>query len=304
MTNDPSAGARGAPNEPAIGTSARATRSPVRHASRLRWNGMNRIPPTTQVLEAFRVAGNVAPTHTQDVWRAGSVVLKRVDHQVAVEWVSELLTGRDPTPDFRVPSPIAASDGQWVVDGWAASMWIPGKEDGSRWYDLLDTGARFHHWLSDVEQPRWLEEVDDPWRASDRMAWDEQPVGVRSEFAPLVEQLASMRRPIAATSQLVHGDLTGNVLFSDGLAPGIIDLSLYWRPPGYAAAIVAVDCFEWEGAGAEVLDHVSALPAGEQLLVRAALFRIVRAGMVNWANREDRLRIHRQTVSAIQSRIA
>jgi hypothetical protein len=67
------------------------------------------------------------------------------------------------------------------------------------------------------------------------MAWDEQPVAVRSEFASLVEELASMKRPIAATSQLVHGDLTGNVLFSEGLAPGIIDLSLYWRPPGYAA---------------------------------------------------------------------
>jgi uncharacterized protein (TIGR02569 family) len=136
------------------------------------------------------------------------------------------------------------------------------------------------------------------------MAWDEQPVVVRSEFASLVEELAAMKRPIAATSQLVHGDLTGNVLFTEGTAPGIIDLSLYWRPAGYAAAIVAVDCFEWEGVGAEVLDYVSALRGGEQLLVRAALFRIVRAGMVNWANAEDRLRIHRKTVSALHSRIA
>ena len=265
---------------------------------------MNRTPPAIQVLNAFCLTGDVAPTHTRDVWRVGSVALKQVDHQAAAEWVCELLTGRDAAPDFRVPTPIVAVDGRWVVDGWTASTWIPGKEDGSRWQDLLDTAGRFHGWLSDLERPAWLDNIDDPWRTSDRMAWDEQPVAVRSEFVSLAESLASMRRPMAAASQLVHGDLTGNVLFSEGLAPGIIDLSLYWRPPGYAAAIVAVDCFEWEGVGAEVLDHVAATTDGDQLLVRAAMFRIIRAGMVNWANAEDRLRIHRRTVSALASRIS
>jgi hypothetical protein len=52
------------------------------------------------------------------------------------------------------------------------------------------------------------------------------------------------------------------------------------------------------------VDHVSALPDGDQLLVRAALFRTVRAGMVNWANAADRLNVHRRTASAIQSRLA
>jgi hypothetical protein len=33
---------------------------------------------------------------------------------------------------------------------------------------------------------------------------------------------------------------------------------------------VAVDCLEWEDVGAEVLDHVSAFPGGEQLLVRGS----------------------------------
>jgi uncharacterized protein (TIGR02569 family) len=238
------------------------------------------------------------------VWRVGSAALKLVDHPTAHEWVCELLTKRDPPSDFRIPLPIAAVSGGWIVDGWAASTWISGTEDGSRWYDILDTGARFHEWLSHIECPGWIDQVDDPWRASDRMAWNEQPIAVRAEFMPLVEQLTSLRRPVAAPSQLVHGDLTGNVLFSDGLTPGIIDLSLYWRPPGYGDAIVAVDCFEWEGVGAEVLNHVAALPEGEQLLILAALFRIIRAGMVPWANTEDRLKIHQRTVSALQSRLA
>lgn len=265
---------------------------------------MNRIPPPTDVLEAFRLTGDIAPTHTRDVWRIGSVALKRVEHHAAVEWVSTLLANKKQPDSVRIPLPIASLDGEWIVDGWAAATWILGEKNGERWRDLLDTGAEFHDWLSDVERPAWIDQIDDPWRASDRMAWDEQPVAVRSEFTPLVEELTSLRRPIQAANQLIHGDLTGNVLFSDGLPPGIIDLTLYWRPPGYAAAIVAVDCYEWEGAGPEVLDHICALPDGDQLLVRAALFRIVRAGMVNWADTEDLLKVHRRTVTAIQSQLA
>ncbi|MDR9451280.1 MAG: TIGR02569 family protein [Acidimicrobiia bacterium] len=265
---------------------------------------MGRVPPSPAVLEAFGLTLTASPTRSREVWRVGSAALKRVDHPAAVEWFCELLTKLDPPSDFRIPAPIAAVDGRWIVDEWVASTWISGTEDGSRWYDILDTGSRFHEWLSDIERPAWIDQVDDPWRASDRMAWDEQSIAVRSEFTPLVDQLTSLRRPIAATSQLVHGDLTGNVLFSDGLAPGIIDLSLYWRPPGYGAAIVAVDCFEWEGVGPEVLNRVAALPEGEQLLIRAALFRIIRASMVPWANTEDRLKIHQRTASALQSRPA
>lgn len=247
--------------------------------------------------------GEASPTHSREVWRVGSVALKRVGHQSVAEWVSRLFTSRGPAPGIRLPTPIAAADGRWVVDGWAASTWIRGKEDGSRWREILDTADAFHDWLSDLERPMWLDDIDDPWRAADRMAWDEQPTAVLPDFVPLIEHLVSMRRPMAAASQLVHGDLTGNVLFAEGLLPGIIDFSLYWRPPGYAAAIVAVDSFEWEGIGAEVLDTVAATADGDQLLVRAALFRISRAGMVPWANAKDRLKIHGRTVSAIESRV-
>jgi uncharacterized protein (TIGR02569 family) len=233
----------------------------------------------------------------------GSAAVRRVDHHGAVEWASGVLASRDTAQGFRLPRPIAAEDGRWIVDGWSASTWLSGEGDGSRWRQILQAGEVFHEWLADIERPAWIDETDDPWRLSDRMAWGEQPTDVRAEFAPLIKELTSMRQPVSAKSQLVHGDLTGNVLFSEGLPPGIIDLSLYWRPPGYAAAIAAVDCYEWESVGAEVLDQVAELPDGEQLLIRAALFRIIRAGMVKWANGEDRLNVHRGTVSAIRSRI-
>ncbi len=263
---------------------------------------MYRASPSSHVLKAFRLSGDPARTHTRDAWRVGSAALKRVEHPDAVEWISNLLATRSSGDGFRVPCPIANQDGGWVVDGWSASEWLPGKEDGSRWRDILEAGAAFHDWLAPVERPPWIDDIDDPWRRSDRAAWGEQSVDTRSDFAPSIDELESMRQPVLAQDQLIHGDLTGNVLFSAGQPPSIIDLTLYWRPPGYAAAIVAVDCYGWEDVGSEVLDEIDGLSDGAQLLIRAALFRIIRQAMDDWVEPESRLKIHRRIVIAIRAR--
>jgi hypothetical protein len=47
---------------------------------------------------------------------------------------------------------------------------------------------------------------------------------------------------------LIHGDLTGNVLFHDELPPAIIDFTPYWRPLEFQSAVVVADALVWEGA--------------------------------------------------------
>ena len=78
-----------------------------------------------------------------------------------------------------------------------------------------------------------------------------------------------------APSQLIHGDLSGNVLFHDQLPPAIIDFSPYWRPAAYASAIVVADALVWEGADARILGAVSHIDDFGQYLVRALIFRAV-----------------------------
>ena len=85
--------------------------------------------------------------------------------------------------------------------------------------------------------------------------------------------LLARRRAVEVASQLVHGDLGGNVLFDDELPPAVIDLSPYWRPAPYADAIVVADAVAGEGAPDELVDaHLRR--HGEQLLLRAVLFRV------------------------------
>ncbi len=47
--------------------------------------------------------------------------------------------------------------------------------------------------------------------------------------------------PVRRAAQVVHGDLTGNVHLGPSGPPVVLDLTPYWRPVGYAAAVVVVD---------------------------------------------------------------
>jgi hypothetical protein len=70
----------------------------------------------------------------------------------------------------------------------------------------------------------------------------------------------------------VHCDLTGNVLFANGLAPAIIDISPYWRPPAYAEGVVVADALCWHDAQASLADD---LGVPRSAVARALLFRLL-----------------------------
>jgi uncharacterized protein (TIGR02569 family) len=156
---------------------------------------------------------------------------------------------------FRLARPRPAADGSPSVDGWSATGFVSGSHSPRRWPDIIAAGDRLHRAVRKVQRPAFLDRRTDPWATADRVAWSEVPAtefpGVRQ-----LPQLTSALRPVAAPSQLIHGDLTGNVLFDDRLPPAIIDLSAYWRPVPYAAAIVVADALVWEGADRQILHTV------------------------------------------------
>jgi len=186
-------------------------------------------------------------------------VLKPLDRSpVEVAWQAETL-GPLSCDGFRVARPRRE-----IVAGWTASEYVEGRHEHGRWLEIIAVGERLHAALADVPRPDAVLEANlDPWRTGDRVAWGDEP------FAE-VDDLLALRRPVTAPSQLVHGDLTGNVLFHDELPPAVIDLAAYWRPAGYASAIVVADALVWEGAPAEVAAAVD-----PQLLLRALVYRAV-----------------------------
>lgn len=229
------------------------------------------------VLEAFGLPGRghaLAGGEGRSV-RHGAAVLKPADDPVEAAWAAGLLAAVEPR-GFRLARPLRARDGRWVVDGWTASEHLDGRTGpAGRWDEVLAAGRAFHAALRDVPCPGFLAGRTHRWARADRAAWGEERIPVPGPARELRTRLTRLTRPVRAPSQLVHGDLSGNVLFAAGLAPGVIDFSPYWRPAGYADAIVLIDGVLRSGAGEGLLVRGGDGAGFAQPLVRALLFRLV-----------------------------
>jgi uncharacterized protein (TIGR02569 family) len=240
-----------------------------------------------RVLAAFGLA-DVTPVPLAGgrgtAWLAGPVVLKPADLEPADRWNADVYD-RLAGPGFRVPRPVRATSGDWIADGWTAWQRVSGAPaDWSgvspRWPELINGSRALHAALAPVEVPRWRVTQDIPWTAGDQVAWgerDPEPVlgPAAGSIGGQVRRLLAALRPVDLPHQLVHADLSGNVLFADGEPPAFIDFSPLRRPAALPLAVVAVDALQWHQARPEALDLLADEPEFDQLLARALIYRLV-----------------------------
>jgi uncharacterized protein (TIGR02569 family) len=234
--------------------------------------------PPAHVLAAFGATAEPRPLPGGQgtSWRAGDLVLKPLDRSMALEeleWQGDVLDRLD-CGGFRVSRVRRGHDGSALVAGWCASEFVEGEHRERVWRDVIAVGERFHAALAHVPRPSLIDRRTDHWAVGDRVAWGELPA---ADFAHVkhVPRLVASLRPVEGTSQLVHGDLSGNVLFAEGLPPAVIDFSPYWRPPAFATAIVVGDGLLWEGADESLLDAVAHVADFPQFLLRSLIYRAV-----------------------------
>jgi uncharacterized protein (TIGR02569 family) len=232
--------------------------------------------PPVAVLEAFGLTGQPERLRGGQgrAWRVADVVLKPNDLAHAeIEWRASLFD-RLEADGFRVARPRRTTTGANTFDYWTAEDWLPGEHLPRRWVDVIRVGERFHAALRHEPRPRFLDTRQDPWAIGDRVAWEELPSRDFGDV-PGLNKLVARRRPIDETGQLIHGDLTGNVLFDETLPPAVIDFSPYWRPAAFASAIVIADALVWEGADESLLAAVEQVDDFGQFLLRALIYRAV-----------------------------
>lgn len=233
------------------------------------------LPPSDEVLQAFRAYGEPKRLMGGEgkSYVVGKVVLKPTVHYVESIWRADLLS-RIPQHGFRLATPVKANDGHWVYEGWEASVLVEGEETKERAREKIEVSRTFHSALRPYDKPSFIERATHPWAVADRMVWGEQKLEYGDRLQSVVGQLLEMLKPIELPNQLIHGDMTGNILFHEGLDPAIIDFSPYWRPAEYATAIIVVDSIIWNKESDSFLETINDTSEMNQLLVRATLWRI------------------------------
>ncbi|MDX1884019.1 TIGR02569 family protein [Mycolicibacterium sp. 120270] len=252
-------------------------------------------PPPDHVLTAFGLSGLQAvalEVGWEGGWRCGEVVLSMVADHARAAWsakVRETLF----VDGVRLARPVRSTDGRYVVAGWRADTYVAGTPE-PRHDEVVSSAVRLHEATSKLERPRFLTQPPvAPWSdvdvfvAADRAAWEERPLQSLSPGAPispgtadgqrsidLINQLAGLRKPTKSPNQLVHGDLYGTVLFAGTAAPGITDITPYWRPASWAAGVVVVDALSWGEADDGLVERWAPLPEWPQMLLRALMFRL------------------------------
>jgi uncharacterized protein (TIGR02569 family) len=252
-------------------------------------------PPPEHVLSAFGLSG-VDPIPLgaawEGGWRCGEVVLSMVAENARAAWSARIRETLF-VDGVRLARPVRSTDGRYVVSGWRADTFVAGQPE-PRHDEVVSAAVRLHEATGKLERPRFLTQGPTaPWAdvdvfiAADRAAWEEKPMqsvpaaartpspaadGQRS--VELINQLAGLRRPTKSPNQLVDGDLYGTVLFAGAAAPGITDITPYWRPASWAAGVVVVDALSWGEADEGLIDRWNALPEWPQMLLRALMFRL------------------------------
>lgn len=251
-------------------------------------------PPPYGVLEGFGLLGqpleHLKGGLTQTVWRAGQVVVKPADDAEETEWACAVLDAMD-EDGFRVVKPVRSRHGEWMVDGYTAWHWLEGTHRKDRWSDIVLAARAFHQELPRAAaragrdtKPTFLDSRDHRWAQAERTVWHGAPLPTKAmydvpEFA-LYERIAALSRPMradeASACQVVHGDITGNVLF-DGArgVPAFIDMSPGWRTPASVEAQIVVEAVGWFGADTSVLAEHAALPDGVTEMARVCAWRLL-----------------------------
>jgi len=264
-------------------------------------------PPSVDILRAFGTTTDPVPIMggQEQNYRSGNVILKPAKDDEETNWIAEFYLSFE-SDEFRLPKPMLSNQGKFVYQGWQAWESLEGRPERGRWEEKVEICIRFHQAMAGYPRPayfKWREQ--NPWVVADKVTWGEMEIVHHPRIAPAIERLSKCLREVHETSQLIHGDFGGNVLFSKEAPPAIIDFSPYWRPVEFAVGIIIADAIVWEGADLSLIELGSKLSNFHQHLLRAELRRIIEIEtlqqMYGWKMLEQ-IEAHFPLIEAISKR--
>jgi uncharacterized protein (TIGR02569 family) len=212
-------------------------------------------------------------------------VIKPLDDPRFSEWAYSVWSELFPEK-YRISRPLRADTGNFITDGWGASAYERGNHENARLAEKLVICRALHADLSGIAADK-MPDNNDPWARAHRIAWQTDPLlSNLSKYATDIVQnlLKHTSSKSTGPTQIIHADLSGNILFDEELPPLVIDFSPFTAPAAYAEAILVCDCIAWQGSP---LSDLASLPANayyKEMLTRAIVFRLSVAAILNGQN--------------------
>lgn len=244
------------------------------------------------VLRGFGLAGNPErlPGGSGTTIRVGNAVCKPADDPTVAAWAQAASTAA--TVGFRIPEPLRAPDGSFVVEGWTASRFEPDLvaliDHPARVIGLADPVTTV---LSATSAP--LPPRADRWARGIDAAYGEA-VDLSPEATELLTTLLDTAGDPPARNAIVHADMTGNTFIAADGQPVVLDISPSRASPGFAAGVIVADHLLWHDGSTGLLDLVE---PGE--LARALAFRMVSEQLADDPRHGARLDDYRAVLSRI-----
>lgn len=170
--------------------------------------------PTDDVLNAFGT--NATPVllagGQNTSYLCGNTVIKPEENESKVNWISQTFSELK-IDEIRIPQPIKANSGKWIYNGWNAHAFIEGETTKSRWHEKIKICRKFHQAIENLEKPDFIGKRTNPWEVADRMTWGDTKLQYGEKLKPVLSRLEPLVKPISLKSQIIHGDMTGNILF-------------------------------------------------------------------------------------------
>jgi uncharacterized protein (TIGR02569 family) len=242
----------------------------------------NKMNISKDVLEAFNLKGNIEPLSggQNTSVKINDVVLKPVDNDSYCEWVSNVISKIDPQ-GYRISKPIKSKLGTFIYEGWCCTRYEPGENAEGNVSSKLKAARLFHSDLAKVDfsnRPK----SNDPWSKAHEVAWQREQLPkeiCKQAIETIGVLLEKVKLQNSYNVQIVHSDLSGNILFDEKFGPLIIDFSPTIAPVEYAEAILVCDCIAWQGSPITDIDLLPDSEFYREMILRATIFRLTVAAI-------------------------
>lgn len=234
------------------------------------------------VLEAFNLKGNVEPLSggQNTSVKINDFVLKPVDNDSYCEWVLSIISKINPQ-GYRISKPIKSKTGTFIYEGWCCTKYEPGENVEGNVSSKLKAARLFHSDLAKVDFHS-APKSDDPWSNAHEVVWQRKqlPKEMCKEATEIIGSLLEKAKlQNSYNVQIVHSDLSGNILFDKKLDPLIIDFSPTIAPVEYAEAILVCDCIAWQDSPVTDIDLLPDSEFYREMIFRAIIFRLTVAAI-------------------------